>query len=56
MGGGRKKRALAHGYSRLTPAGFKDLVKPDFHTTRVQAKMWDMLSRGEKGGRKTAAG
>ena len=44
VGGGHPNRALAHGYSRLTPAGFKDQFRPDFRTPRVQHKMWDTLS------------
>ncbi len=44
VGGGHPNRALAHGYSRLTPSGFKHRLGPDFRTLRVQPKMWDMLS------------
>ena len=36
VGGGHQNRALAHGYSLSTPAGFKDLY---FRTSRVQAKI-----------------
>ena len=44
VGGGHQNRALAHGYSMHTPAGFKDRFWPDFRTARVQPKMRDMLS------------
>ena len=49
VGGGHPNRALAHGYSMHTPAGFKDRFRPGFHTPRVQPKMWDSLSREERG-------
>ena len=50
VGGGHKNRALAHGYSIFTPAGFKDPCNPDFHTPRVQPKLWVKISpRGEGG-------
>ena len=32
VGGGHQNRALAHGYSMHTPAGFKDRFRPDFRT------------------------
>ena len=48
VGGGHPSRALAHGYSRLTPSGFKDRLGPNFRTLRVQPKMWDMLSPRER--------
>jgi hypothetical protein len=41
VGGGHKKRALAHGYSMDTPSGLR--TSSDL-APRVQHKMWDMLA------------
>jgi hypothetical protein len=40
VGGGHKRRALAHGYSSFTPLGFKDMRHLEFGTPRVQPKIW----------------
>ncbi|MDR3675932.1 MAG: hypothetical protein P4N24_10615, partial [Acidobacteriota bacterium] len=41
VGGGHKKRALAHGYSIFAPSGRMDPFHPGFDPLRVQQKMWD---------------
>jgi hypothetical protein len=48
VGGGHKPRALAHGYSILTPPGWEDACPPELHTPRVPPRMWDMLSPGQR--------
>jgi hypothetical protein len=44
VGGGHKKRALAHGYSIFTPAGFSDRPRTEFGTPGVQPKIWVTIS------------
>ena len=51
MGGGRKKRTLAHGYSMSTLSGLR-ADRPDILTPRVQLRMWDTLNSFEEGATK----
>ena len=50
VGSGHQNRALAHGYSMFTPAGFKDVCYPDFRTPRVQPKIWVKINWIRRGG------
>jgi hypothetical protein len=43
VGGGHPNRALAHGYSRLTPSGYKDRLGPNSRTLRVQPKQMSAI-------------
>ena len=48
VGGGHRRRALAHGYSILNPFGVQN-PSLDFLTPGVQPKIWVKVSPGERG-------
>ena len=52
MGGGRKKRALARGYSSFTPLGLKDMRHLQYGTPRVQPRLWMKIT--PQGGERSA--